>query len=158
MDLHQQAKPVTAVLPEIVRINAPNVVSERFESEVVVVNLESGCYFSLLGSAPMIWQQLEAGAVCIKDLLEAVVQTYDCIDMDASALTTNFLKQLLEQALIVPAESVEQFIENSKPSLDSLLPFELPVLEVFTDLQDILLLDPIHDVDDAGWPVAAPPA
>ena len=27
-------------------------------------------------------------------------------------------------------------------------------MEVFTDMEDILLLDPIHDVDydDAGWP------
>ncbi len=29
-----------------------------------------------------------------------------------------------------------------------------PVMEVFTDMEDILLLDPIHDVDydAAGWP------
>ena len=33
------------------RINRPNVVSESFEGEVVIVNLDSGCYFSLLGSA-----------------------------------------------------------------------------------------------------------
>jgi hypothetical protein len=145
-------------LPEIVRINAPNVVSEKFEREVVVVNLESGCYFSLLGSAPTIWQQLEAGAMCIKDLLEAVIQAYDCTGMDASALMTNFLKELLDQALIVPAEPTERFIDASKATPNDMAPFEPPILEVFTDLQDILLLDPIHDVDDAGWPVAAPPA
>jgi hypothetical protein len=34
------------------------------------------------------------------------------------------------------------------------------VLEVFTDMEDILLLDPIHDVDydAAGWPSASPAA
>ncbi len=32
--------------------------------------------------------------------------------------------------------------------------FEAPVLESYSDMQDLLLLDPIHDVDDAGWPVA----
>ena len=145
-------------LPEIVRINTPNVVSEQFEREIVAVNLESGCYFSLLGSAPTIWQQLEVGAVRVKDLLEAVIQAYDCTDIDASALTTNFLKQLLNQALIVPGEPTERFIEDNKPSLDTQPTFEPPVLEVFTDLQDILLLDPIHDVDDAGWPIATPPS
>lgn len=145
-------------LPEVVRINAPNVVSEQFEREVVIVNLESGCYFSLLGSAPTIWQELEAGAMRIKDLQQALIQAYDCTGIDASTLTTNFLKQLLDQALIVPAKSTERFIEVGKISRNKLPPFEPPILEVFTDLQDILLLDPIHDVDDAGWPVAAPPA
>ena len=144
-------------LPKFVRINAPNVVSEHFEREVVVVNLESGCYFSLLGSAPTIWHQLEAGATRIDDLLEEVSQGYDCTGFEERELTASFLKQLLDQALIVPTELTEQFIEESKPSLDTPPQFEPPVLEVFTDLQDILLLDPIHDVDDAGWPVAAPP-
>lgn len=31
-----------------------------------------------------------------------------------------------------------------------------PVLEVFADMQDLLLLDPIHDIDEVGWPVARP--
>jgi hypothetical protein len=27
-----------------------------------------------------------------------------------------------------------------------------PVLDKYTDMQELLLLDPIHEVDDAGWP------
>jgi hypothetical protein len=26
------------------------------------------------------------------------------------------------------------------------------VLERYTDMQELLLLDPIHDVDESGWP------
>jgi hypothetical protein len=37
-------------------------------------------------------------------------------------------------------------------------PFTDPVIEIYTDLQDLLLLDPIHDVDDRGWPVFNPQA
>jgi hypothetical protein len=29
-----------------------------------------------------------------------------------------------------------------------------PVVQRYDDLEDLLLLDPIHEVDDAGWPVA----
>ena len=29
------------------------------------------------------------------------------------------------------------------------------MFERFTDMQDLLLLDPIHDVDETGWPVRA---
>jgi len=31
-------------------------------------------------------------------------------------------------------------------------PFERPVLEKFTDVQELLALDPVHDVDGSGWP------
>jgi hypothetical protein len=30
-------------------------------------------------------------------------------------------------------------------------------LRTFTDLQELLLLDPIHDVDEVGWPAPLPP-
>jgi hypothetical protein len=28
----------------------------------------------------------------------------------------------------------------------------VPVLNKYTDMQDLLLLDPIHEVDERGWP------
>jgi len=28
-----------------------------------------------------------------------------------------------------------------------------PKIEIFSDMQDILLLDPVHDVDQSGWPI-----
>ena len=34
------------------------------------------------------------------------------------------------------------------------LGFEAPILQKYTDMQDLLLLDPIHEVDEAGWPHA----
>jgi hypothetical protein len=34
--------------------------------------------------------------------------------------------------------------------------FAPPRLEVFDDLQDLFLVDPIHDVDEAGWPHVTP--
>ncbi len=32
--------------------------------------------------------------------------------------------------------------------------FRRPVLEKFADMKDILQLDPIHEVDQLGWPIA----
>jgi hypothetical protein len=31
-----------------------------------------------------------------------------------------------------------------------------PVLSIYDDMQDLLLLDPIHDVDESGWPAIKP--
>jgi hypothetical protein len=34
-------------------------------------------------------------------------------------------------------------------------PFAEPALEKHTDMQDLILLDPVHEVDARGWPHAA---
>jgi len=31
--------------------------------------------------------------------------------------------------------------------------FQPPTLNKYTDMRDMLLLDPIHDVGESGWPV-----
>jgi len=36
-------------------------------------------------------------------------------------------------------------------------PFSAPVLNAYTDMEELLLLDPIHDVDQAGWPMPKAP-
>ena len=36
--------------------------------------------------------------------------------------------------------------------------YGLPALERFTDMEDLLLLDPVHDVEEMGWPHVNPNA
>ena len=38
-------------------------------------------------------------------------------------------------------------------------PWSAPVLETFTDMQDLILLDPVHEVEPTrGWPASGEPA
>ena len=41
------------------------------------------------------------------------------------------------------------------PAADGKAAFEAPRLERYTDMKDYFLLDPIHEVDTAGWPQPA---
>ena len=36
-------------------------------------------------------------------------------------------------------------------------PFRAPQIRAYTDMQDLLMIDPIHDVDETGWPVRRDP-
>ena len=36
-------------------------------------------------------------------------------------------------------------------------PYQAPVLQAFDDMQDLLLFDPIHEVEPTGWPQVSPP-
>lgn len=140
------------------RINTPNVVGEEFEGEVVVVNLESGCYFSLMGSAKDIWKRLVQGSASTESIIASLSDTLDCSGIDTAAVVVPFLNELKKLELVVPADSSSPTSSTThEPQGDSIRPrFEAPRVETFTDLQDILLLDPIHDVDESGWPMVNP--
>ncbi len=71
------------------------------------------------------------------------------------------IHQLIDENIIIPAVSCsgdEPVISqgsqvNISTSKDD---FTNPVLEKFTDMADLLLLDPIHEVDESGWPNKPP--
>ena len=140
----------------ILRINRPAVVSELFDDEVVVIDMVSGNYFSLDATGAEIWTWLAEGAAP-EDLVRKAIQTYDG---DAGVIETavrEFLERLQAERLVVAAEapSGPGNGQSDPPALKKA--FHPPTLSVYTDMQDLLLLDPIHDVDETGWPAAAPP-
>ena len=138
-----------------IRINTPNVVGEEFDSEVVVVNLDSGYYFSLLGSAKDIWRTLANGVTEPEEIIAVLQKNLDCTGVDVSNVVLPFLDEMLALEILVLDDATSSRDPGPLQNSDGVRRlFEPPCLETFSDLQDILLLDPIHDVDEAGWPKA----
>ena len=65
------------------------------------------------------------------------------------------MDELLAEGLIVHHELGERAPADVPRSA---LEFAPPRLEKYSDLEDLLVLDPIHDVDEAGWPIAKAPS
>ncbi|HVT56314.1 MAG TPA: PqqD family protein [Xanthobacteraceae bacterium] len=129
--------------------DVPRIISKEFDDELVLANYDSGLYYSLADSAAKIWLALKAGA---SD--QAIVAAFTRKFPAAAGIETevgNFIQKLVAEGLIVPAEKGNE----GEPLLEGLPDFRAPVLERFDDLKELLLLDPVHDVDDAGWPVKA---
>ena len=126
--------------------NNPPIIAEVVDGEVIAINLETGTYYSLAGPAARIWNALAAGHSA--DEIEGAINP----PADAAALRESlaaFLDSLLAEQLIRP-------VERSAPA-SALLPIspwpEATLrFERFNDMQDLLILDPIHEVDEAGWP------
>ena len=131
-------------------VNTPIVISERFESEVIVIHLESGAYFSLRGSAADAWNRFEAG-----QSLDEITSEWSRLFPTEEGLFSD-LSSFLEE--IVTAGLVRESTAGARPFGDSVAftPYASPKLETFTDMQDLLLLDPVHDVGEAGWPQEKP--
>lgn len=130
------------------RINSPKVIHQIFDTEVVVVNLESGSYYSVEGSGIEVWRLLTEGFAS-EEILEAI-STSDHGGAEASKSSAAFLREAEAEDLIIPESS--SAAGNAGPKIASDFSASPPRLRKFTDMRDLLLLDPIHELDAAGWP------
>lgn len=138
------------MLEQRYRINTPQVLHEQFDNEVVLVNLENGNYYSLNASGSAILLLIAKGLS--PDSIEK-----RCVDVDAALRdqVRDLLTELLGEGLITPCDDTT-FIKDEDETETAALDFSTPpALQRFTDMQDLLLLDPIHDVDERGWPNTA---
>jgi len=141
-----------------IRINVPKVVHETIDGETVILNLDNGNYYSLDGIGAHIWNYIDKGATA-HDIIERLHCDYENGRESIKSEVHKFLSELMQENLTVPAEphSSEVFktFENhvEAPRKKQKTSFIPPVLNKYTDMQDLLLLDPIHEVDDElGWP------
>lgn len=108
-------------------INPSKAISEILEGETIIIHLETGCYYSLNHDGSIIW--------------EAILNQKNLVANSPEIIS--FIEFL----------TTENLIQETAPTSES---FELinlnPKIEKYTDLQEMLLADPVHDVDDAGWP------
>jgi hypothetical protein len=137
------------------RVNSPQVISETVGGETIIVNLASGHYFSLQGSAVDIWQGVERGESA-ETIVLRLEQRYEAPDGEISAAVQRLLDDFVAAELLV-AEANEVAAEPVALTQEAAerTPFAAPSFSTFTDMQDIILLDPVHEVDTRGWPHAS---
>ena len=138
------------------KIRTPNVTHRTIDGEVIIIDLDTGTYYSLAGVAGQIWRLVEAHG-SVDAVVAACLDRYSGRPGEVEAGVQAFMKELEQEGLLVPlnGEPADVRVEPSDtkpPSQPS--PYVEPVLDKFTDMQDLLLLDPIHEVDEAGWPHA----
>ncbi len=132
----------------------PSTIHERFGEETVIINLETGNYFSAVGIASDVWELVGDGvseAAIVRRIKGEFVGDGDQIERDIG----RFLDQLVEESLVV-AEAAPNGADDIaiQPAGEPGKVFAVPFLQKYTDMEEMLLLDPVHEVDDQGWPTA----
>jgi len=136
-------------------VNSPHVISETVGGETIVVNLASGHYFSLQGTAVEVWNGLERGDAAENIVLE-LEHRYEAADGEIEAAVKKLVEDFAGAELIV--EDADGAGGDGAPRSQDVgerVPFVAPSFATFTDMQDIILLDPVHEVDTRGWPHAS---
>jgi hypothetical protein len=140
------------------RLRSVDVVWQSFEDETIVIDLASGTYYSLNRSGAAIWNLMQAENTpsdSIRQLLNEAADT-----PEARNEIIEFWQRLIEERLIEEREAGDGTAPRlaSTPPADSFAgPWVAPSITVYRDMEDLFQLDPIHDVNEAGWPSYSAP-
>jgi hypothetical protein len=138
-------------------VTNPQVIHETIEGETIIIDLASGTYFSLQGSAPAIWNALSQGHND-QQIVSRLQSLYGPEAPELESAVTSFVQELLDCGLVAPGDGAAAEAAAEPVGSEQSEAFAAPRLERYTDMQEIILLDPVHKVDSQGWPNAAPAA
>ena len=127
------------------QLNTPSCIAEAVDDDLIVINLATGRYYNMRHEAVACWHALTQGSTPA-DLLAA-----NDWDDTQQARFNGFVQYLLLEQLLVPSpEPAPDRDERRIVCEAGREPFHI---DVFTDMEEMLLLDPIHDASvDTGWP------
>jgi hypothetical protein len=126
------------------------IVHEFLDDEVIIANLKTGCYFSVRGSGIPIWQLLIAG-VDSGALPARLASHYGDLPTRCMSEIQAFINSVSADGLLV---TVDDTTQDADAALDIHFPsaYLTPVIEKYDEMTDLLMLDPVHEVDEQGWP------
>jgi hypothetical protein len=137
----------------------PAIIHELLGDEVIIISFADGDYHSLRGTAAHIWGDLVLG-LDTEAIIADVGQSFDTTGHDVGADVRAFLTTLSDRGLIRPASDPARLAPaTSAPQNGAPMEYDVPTCETFTEMRELMLLDPVHEVDPSlGWPRPAPGA
>lgn len=124
------------------------VVVETFVDEAVALHLGTGRYYSINMSGAEILDLIGTGND-LDGVVAYIATRYGTDRHVVDGPVADFVGQLLEEGLIRSTAGASASLPEGPRSSE---PFAAPTISVYTDMEDLLLLDPVHDVDETGWP------
>ena len=136
----------------VYRVNIPRVIFENIDGELILVHMERGTYYSTDQVGADIWSMIETQCN-LAEMCEALQSKYDAGPEEIAGAVSTFLSRLAAEDLVSVGPSSSERATPVRVPSEGRRPFRPPALESYRDMQDMLSLDPVHDVEAAGWPV-----
>ncbi len=138
------------------RVREPQVTSSIVDGEAVIINLDTGNYYSTAGIGAEIWSRISRCEL-VDEIIEDLKSRFGSSEKHGQISRTvrHFVGVLESENLIQPIGKAPDGAPGREPHRSEATSFEEPVLYRYDDMNELLLLDPIHDVDESGWPKTA---
>ena len=133
-------------------VRTPEVAFEIVDGEAVIIDLNRGFYYSALSTGAAIWESA-ANGMTSAEISSFLSQRYEeQIPGQIQEAVGKMVERFVSEQLLLPADEMSSSTPPPEQPAAVKQPFAEPVLEKHTDLEDLLRLDPIHEVSPAGWP------
>jgi len=117
------------------------VVAKVIDGEAVIINLANGMYYSLDNVGALVWSLVEDG--CRLDQIAAViVSRYEVAAAQAQQDVQDLAAHLLREDLVAIDEAIQSAPPAVPANASPKVPYESPKLRAYSDLEDLLALDP----------------
>lgn len=132
------------------RLNDGKMFFDMADNQAIIIDSTTGVYYAMNTLASVVFEQLTKAANP-GSMIEVLEKLPDC-PADIAFQLEAFIEQVLEKELLLPCDqAAEDTVLIPAEALVDGFVFEL---DVFTDAQDIMMADPVHDVEiGQGWPV-----
>jgi hypothetical protein len=137
-------------------VDPTRVVHETIDGEAILIHMKTGCYYSLEGAGAQIWGALVDGRTP-EEVVRLLCTSYDGPRETIESAVSVLVDELRSEGLIDDSPETApngQRVDDGR-SCDAeagVERFEAPVLHRYADMADFMLVDPIHEVDQRGWP------
>ena len=130
------------------KLNESKMFADVTNNVAIIINSETGIYYAINNCGSVVFQAILDG--CSKQsIVETLKKIVNC-PTDIEQKLNAFINELLQKEIIIEGEQT-----SNTPTFDEEVikkdNFEMKLSE-YADAQEMLLADPIHDVDEEeGW-------
>jgi Coenzyme PQQ synthesis protein D (PqqD) len=121
-------------------VNEPEIASKIMDGEAILINLQSGAYYSLRHAGAVVWQALR-GHRTRDEVLQVVAVYYGEHPAHMESDISELLGRLQEENLVRVSEH-DRAVDAEEALLPASATYQKPSFEKFSDMADLLALDP----------------
>lgn len=132
------------------QLDSTNIAQEVFDNEAVLINIPEGKYYSVRGTTGIRVLEILKEPIGLESIWEIIQNEFQLDEESAKNEIAFFVNQLEIEKIVDFSTEVSSIQINPSPIK---LPYEKVELEIFDDMQELIMLDPVHDVESfKGWP------
>jgi hypothetical protein len=121
--------------------NEPDIASKIMDGEAIMINLRTGAYYSLRDAGALAWHAVR-GHRTLSEVVQVVAAHYPEDPALLQSDLTDLFARLAEENLLRPADP-DRGADAGEPFPSALSgTYQKPHLEKFTDMEELLALDP----------------
>jgi Coenzyme PQQ synthesis protein D (PqqD) len=131
-------------------VNTPAVAAKVIEGEAIIMNLSTGMYYSMDGVGALLWEWIDRGH-SVGEIVEGIAAHYEAPTTRVRPDVERLVEEAMQEGLVSLAGTNGDHARAIDPRSDPRLPYQAPQLVRYSDMAELLALDPPMPMPAAPW-------